>query len=653
MTTGKDRRQLAAVMFTDMVGYTALMQENEVKARTDRDRHREVMERLIEENGGTIRQYFGDGTMCTFNSAVQSVKCALEIQKELQIEPKIPVRIGVHVGDIVYEEDGIYGDAVNVASRIEAISVPGSVLFSDKVFDDLKNHPEFSSVSVGEFKFKNVKRHIEVFALTNSLLAVPDAESVKGKVPNAIRKVAVLPFVNMSSDPENEYFSDGMTEELIDAFTRVEGLHVTARTSSFAFKGKNVDIREIGSKLNVDTILEGSVRKAGNRVRITAQLIDTSNGGHLFSETYDRDLEDIFAVQDEIAKKITRKLTGHIGGARVNLSLVKSPTDNLDAYHVVLKGIFFFQKFSRSNMKKAVGLFEQAVEMEPGYAAAYSWLANCYTVMGAMGALLPSTAYPKAREYAHKAIELDDKLYESHLAIALFKLFHHWDGDGALASLKRALELNPGASAVHHVYALYFGLTGRQEEAVKEEEHALRLDPLSPSINSHLAYMYYTSGRYGDALVQSDKILEMDPSHWGSINLKGWIFLMKGEITKAVEVFEQCHKRTGSELKGVTALGYAYAKAGRMEEARKCLEKMKKRREMEKTLDMDMHFIYIYTGMGDLDNAFLYLEKALDERLGGVIHTRDDPAFKELREDPRYERLMQKTGLGFLKRDIH
>ena len=314
MAMGNNNRQLAAVMFTDMVGYTALMQENEEKARSSRDRHRKVLERHIQDNQGTILQYFGDGTLCVFDSAIQAVQCALNIQTELQQEPKIPVRIGLHVGDIVYEDSGVYGDAVNVASRIEALSIPGAVLFSGKVYDDVKNHPKFKSNSLGAFNFKNVKRPIEIYALTNSLLTWPSSDDLKGKVPPSIRSVAVLPFVNMSSDPENEFFSDGMTEELIDAFTRVEGLAVTARTSSFAFKGKNQDIREIGSQLNVDTILEGSVRKAGNRVRVTAQLISTSDGYHLFSETYDRNLEDIFAVQDELALKIANKLYTKMSG---------------------------------------------------------------------------------------------------------------------------------------------------------------------------------------------------------------------------------------------------------------------------------------------------------------------------------------------------
>ncbi len=642
---GKNVRQLAAVMFTDMVGYTALMQEDEQKARKNRDRHREVLERLIRENQGSILQYFGDGTLSVFDSAIKAVKCALEIQKELQKEPAIPVRIGLHVGDIVYEEDGVYGDAVNVAARIEAISIPGAVLFSDKVFDDIKNHPEFHADSLGEFKFKNVKRSVEVFALTDHQLTVPTAKDLEGKVPPAIKRVAVLPFVNMSSDPENEYFSEGISEELINAFTKVDGLEVTARTSSFAFKEKKLDIREIGTKLDVDTILEGSVRKAGNRVRITAQLVNTANGYHLFSETYDRSLEDIFEVQDEIAGKITRKLTSRMDGSKIKKSLVKSLTENLDAYNVYLKGIFYWNKWTPDNMKKAIVLFEKALEMEPEFAAAYSWLSYCYIVLGAMGNLLPKIAYPKAKEFAHKALELDDELYDSHLSIALVKIFYEWDCDEAYKSVKRALELNPGAGRAHHVYAMYLQTGGRMEEAVREMEQAARLDPLSLPINNHLANVYFSAERYDDALRQLDGILEIDSTYRAAIELKGVSLLMKGEIEKAIETFERNQTLTGTYARGVTGLGYAYAKAGRLEDAKNCLRKLETRQQQEKQELLSMDFVIFYIGLGDFDKAYYHLEKAVEARLGDIIFMRSNPAYKEFRQDPRYKALMKKIGL--------
>ncbi|MCP5102733.1 MAG: adenylate/guanylate cyclase domain-containing protein, partial [bacterium] len=281
--SNEEKRLLAAIMFTDMVGYTALMQENELQARISRDRHRKIQQEASSRHGGKILQYYGDGTLIIFNSAIEAVGCAVDIQTELQKTPPIPLRIGIHTGDIVYDEEGIYGDGVNIASRIEGLSTSGSVLISDKLADEIKNQPGFGFKSLGIFDLKNVKQPVEIFAVTNKGLSIPDAREIETRREEHIKSIAVLPFVNMSSDPENEYFSDGITEELLNALSKTDGLQVTARTSSFAFKGRNLDIREIGRQLGVKTVLEGSVRKAGRKVRITAQLISIADGYHIWS----------------------------------------------------------------------------------------------------------------------------------------------------------------------------------------------------------------------------------------------------------------------------------------------------------------------------------------------------------------------------------
>jgi len=305
----KKSRLLAAIMFTDMVGYTALMQKNEQKAKVNRDRHRKVLQDSVAEHQGKILQYYGDGTLIIFSSAIEGVKCAIQIQIELQREPIIPLRIGIHTGDIVYDDEGVYGDGVNVASRIEGLAVSGSILISGKLSDEIKNQQAFSTKLLGTFDLKNVSKPMEIYAMVNDGLTVPNEAEIKTRPKDKSKSLAVLPFVNMSADADNEYFSDGITEELLNVLAKVEGLQVTARTSSFAFKGRNEDIKQIGTQLGVKNILEGSVRKAGNRIRITAQLISAVDGYHIWSETYDRQLEDIFAVQDEIAQKITNRLS--------------------------------------------------------------------------------------------------------------------------------------------------------------------------------------------------------------------------------------------------------------------------------------------------------------------------------------------------------
>ncbi|HJW28301.1 MAG TPA: adenylate/guanylate cyclase domain-containing protein, partial [Saprospiraceae bacterium] len=300
-------RLLAVVMFADMMGFTALMQEDEQKAKFHKDRMRNILEQCIPFHHGKIIQNYGDGTLSIFNSAAEAVHCAIQMQLELQKEPKVLVRTGLHMGDVSFDEHNIYGDCVNLTSRIESLSVPGAVLISDKLRDEIKNQKDITAVSLGKFNLKNVKQPVEIFAVTNEGLVVPTSAQVGTKVGSE-KSIAVLPFINMSADPENEYFSDGIAEEILNALTHVDGLQVCSRSSSFTFKGKNKDARQIGGELGVASVLEGSVRRAGQKVRITAQLTNTADGYQIFSEVYDGSLDDIFKVQDEISQKIVTRL---------------------------------------------------------------------------------------------------------------------------------------------------------------------------------------------------------------------------------------------------------------------------------------------------------------------------------------------------------
>jgi TolB-like protein len=339
-------RKLSAIMFTDIEGYTSLMQSDENIAIELREKHRTVLEKCVSDFNGKILQYYGDGTLSTFNSAVEAVQCAIDIQKNLNTSPKIPVRAGIHLGDIVFQDDGIYGDGVNIASRVESLSISGAVLISDKVNDELGNHSDIRTKALGIYNLKNVSRPFGIFAVVDDLLNIPSPEQIRNKTGEVKKSIAVLPFVNMSADKENEYFSDGMTEEILNALAGVDGLQVTSRTSSFAFKNQNLDVRTIGKELNVKTVVEGSVRKAGNKVRITAQLINTSDGYHIWSEVYDRDLEDVFAVQDEISSKIANTLRKKLDLKDEVRGETQIESRNLEAYELYLKGRFHWYRWS-------------------------------------------------------------------------------------------------------------------------------------------------------------------------------------------------------------------------------------------------------------------------------------------------------------------
>src|SRR5688500_2663600 len=325
-------RQLVAILFADMVGYTALMQEDEYYAKLKRKRLKEVLTAQMQIYHGNILQNYGDGSLSIFKSAIDAVNCAIAIQLQLKERPSVELRIGIHTGDVTVEDDTIYGDGVNIASRIESLALGGSIFISEKVHDEVKNQQELKTQELGFFELKNVKHPVKVFAIANHGVTIPTRSEITGKTKQPSNRLAVLPFVNMSADPENEYFSDGITEELLNALTRVDGLQVTSRTSAFAFKGKNHDIRDIAIQLNVDKVLEGSVRKAGNRVRITAQLINAADGYHIWSENYYRNLTDIFEVQDEISAIIANRLRENLTPKQKEEPLVKASTTNVTAY---------------------------------------------------------------------------------------------------------------------------------------------------------------------------------------------------------------------------------------------------------------------------------------------------------------------------------
>ena len=449
-------RQLAAIMFADMAGYTALMQQNEQMAIEKRRRLKEVLEASLSLFNGKILQFYGDGMLGIFNSAIDAVKCGIEIQQQLKHEPKVDLRIGIHTGDVSMEEGAIYGDGVNLASRIESLAVPGAIFISEKVYDEIRNQEKIDTREIGYFELKNVKHPIRIFAIANEGMVIPARAELKGNTKKPLNRLAVLPFVNMSADPENEYFSDGITEELLNALTKVDGLQVTSRTSAFAFKGKNEDVREIATKLNVDRILEGSVRKAGNRVRITTQLINAADGYHIWSENYDRDLTNIFEVQDEISGIIANKLRENLTVVKKAEHLVKAPTKNITAYTHYLKGLHYWNKLTPADMRKAIDCFEEAIAIEPEYAQAYAMVSGAYSYLGATGQVLPHKAFEIVHRYADKALKLDDSIAEGHISKASAYLFYESKWEEAYEELQKAIRLNPGAVSAYELLGFYY-----------------------------------------------------------------------------------------------------------------------------------------------------------------------------------------------------
>lgn len=638
-------RQLAAILFADMTGYTAVMQENEQLASIRRKRLKEVLEMSIPKFHGEVLQYYGDGSLSIFSSAINCVKSAISIQQLLQEEPMVPVRIGIHSGDVNIEEDAIYGDGVNLASRIESLAVPGSIFVSEKVFDEIRNQENILTREMGYFEFKNIKQPVRVFAIANHGIIVPSRDELKGKTQATRNRLAVLPFVNMSSDPDNEYFSDGITEELLNAFAKVDDLKVTSRTSSFAFKGMNKDIRDIAIQLNVDKVLEGSVRKAGNRVRIMAQLINAADGYHLWSEVYDRNLTDIFAVQEEISGIIVNKLRENLSTDRKKIPLVRGATKNIQAYTYYLKGLHYWNKITPADILKAIEFYEQAIAIEPTYAHAYAMAASAYSMLGARGQMMPDKAFEIAHRYADKAMELDDTIAESYIAKANAYFLFDWKWEKARKALEKAIYLNHVATEAYQLLGLYNIVVGNKEKAVQLLEQAEEIDPLSAPIALMLGSMYTFAYRFDDCIKQADKLLEMNPRLRSAIEMKGWATAMKGNWTDALILFKEVQRLTNHPLKGLMGLAFAYGKLGQREDALECIQKMEQRQieEPNSVIDTDLSFAWL--GVGDLEKTFYYLNQCIDKRIGPVSYFLQYPPFEALKNDPRYKELKKRMGI--------
>ena len=454
--------------------------------------------------------------------------------------------------------------------------------------------------------------------------------------------VVVLPFVNISPDKENEYFSDGMTEELIEALTRVGELRVVSRTSAFAFKGKEEDIRRIGERLNVSHVIEGSVRKVGNMLRISAQLINVADGYHLWSDRYDREMKDVFAIQAEIAEMIVNALKIRLVGDQ-STPLVKPTTQNLEAYNLYLKGRYFWNKRTEDELKKGMVYFQQAIEKDPNYALAYVGVADSYHILGNQNVFAPKDSFPKAKAAALKALEIDDKVAEAHASLGATKAGYDWDWLASEIEFKQAIELKPGYATAHQWYAEFLAGMGRMDQAMAEIRRAEELDPLSLVIKATTGWLHYLLRRYDDAIEHHRKTLEMDPNFPFAHLYLGMAYKQKTLLEEAIKEFQTSVALSGSSPLMLSTLGNAYGGAGEIDEAQKLLGDLK---ELSKTKYISPFYIaIIYIGVGEKDQAFKWLQKAFQERSDLLFFLKVEPMFDSLRSDARFKELLQKMNL--------
>ena len=515
-------RQLTAIMFADIVGYTAMMQEDEALAMQLRHKLQKKLEEEVSIHYGRILEFRGDGALCCFTSTIEAVRAALALQLDMQTNPFVPLRIGMHTGDVVVEGNNIYGDGVNIASRMESFAVPGSIFISGKVYDDIKNQKDIQTVSLGKYVLKNVKEQVEIFAISNPGIKVPDKKNLEGKGEKAAeiksieRSIIVLPFVNMSNDPEQEYFSDGLTEELISNLSRLKDMRVISRTTSMQYKGTKKDIKTIGRENGVNYITEGSVRKHGSNLRITAQFIDANNDMHLWAETFRGTIDDIFDIQEMVSEKIAEALRIQLTREEQNM-LEKRYTDDTEAYQLYLKGRYFWKKRNEEGLKAALEQFEKALEKDPGYALAWAGLADTYSLMGEFTNISRRELFPKQMAAVNRALEIDNRLGEAHISLAISLMLNEWDWKNSEKEFQLGIELSPNYATGHHWYAEWLMFMGRNEEAFREISLAVELDPVSLGILKDKGIYYYYNRQYETAINMAMMTLELGPNFFRPI----------------------------------------------------------------------------------------------------------------------------------------
>lgn len=464
------------------------------------------------------------------------------------------------------------------------------------------------------------------------------ASAVSSSLPNAApsTSIAVLPFTHFSNEPDDEFFCDGLAEELLNALAKIGGLKVAARTSSFTFKGKNANVSDIGQALGVANVLEGSVRKSGSRLRITVQLINASDGYHIWSERYDREMSDIFEVQDEITLAVIEALKLQLLGSG-QPAIVKRATDNAQAYELYIRGRAVWSNRRHADFHKAAEYFKKAIELDPNYALAYAGLADCYSFLAYFEADPAAEMRSLCKAAGDRAMELDSSLAECHASLAMYKIFFEFDGRGGEAELQRAIAIDPNSSPARYWYCSLLSAQGRNEEAVREGEKALEIDPLSPVVNACLARALCYAGRYDEAIELSMKNLDTIPDFFFSLWVVGLCYSEMGEFEKAIDYFQRSSVSAGYTLYGY--LGKALIHAGRRDEAQKLLDELN--RESETKYISPVSAAVISAELGDIEAGLDLLEKAWQLRVSHLMWMGVEPMFDIFRPEPRFQAIWQ------------
>jgi TolB-like protein/class 3 adenylate cyclase len=699
-----EQRKLAAIMFTDMVGYSALAQRDDKLALELLEEHRRLLREIFPRFHGTEIKTIGDAFLVEFGSALEAAQCAIEIQRTLAkrnhdvtSDRRIELKIGIHIGDVVHREGDVYGDGVNIASRIEALAGAGGICVSMDVERQIRNALEARFEKFGTADLKNIKLPMDLFRIVlpwekgtepsparvskKSPVLVPiavliiiallatwwwmerssknqqsaAAQAVPAVPPNAPdqKSVAVLPFVNMSDDKGSEYFSDGVSEELLTVLQKIPGMHVAARTSAFSFKGKNATAQEIGQKLGVAYLVDGSVRKSGEAVRIAARLTRAGTGEELWSENFTRNLKDVFAVQTELAETIVAQvrdqLTGGAAGSADKQKIQaevqaaeKGGTKNVEAHELYLQGRFYENRHSEKSAREALAAYQHATELDPGFALAWAGVAGTNGWLAAFategGQKTFDAHLSSARDAVTRALSIEPNLPEALLARGSVETNFDFNWNGAAQTLSKALALAPADPNIVTAAGNLEIARGNMDRAIELYRKAVDLDPVNPQARAFLAFNLAATKRFAEARAEFPRVVELNPAApWAHAGL-GLSYLLEGKFEEAVAATE------GEAGEWARLLIVACARWGQKKilEADAALAQLTD--GFAETAAYQIAEVYAYRG--DKDRAFEWLERARRQRDPGLAGLRKDPLLTNLHDDPRWTGFLRTMGLA-------
>ena len=678
-TIPSEQRKLAAIMFTDIVGYSTLAQKNEELALQLLEEHRRILRSFFPRYHSREVETIDNVFLVEFSSALEAAQCAIEIQKALFArnnsvpeENQIQIRIGIHLGDVFLTSNNVLGDGVDIAAHIEPFGHSSGIFVSQDVALQIHNKIDYPLKKLNKSQLKNIQLPVEIYTMVLPwqkkqvrIRLTPISRSLRGFIIGIIfpfillittifawrifsedklqkNSIAVLPFKNLSGRIENEYFSEGITEDIIARLSKFQNLKVISRTSVMQYKNSEKNLRDIGKELNVAIILEGSVRRDSNRVRIVAQLIDAQEDQHLWTETYDEQMTQIFDIQSGVAEKIAVSLKATIPLDK-NKHLKAKSTENFEAYDLYLKGRYHLNKRMPADLKKGIEYFNKALNVDPNYAFAYSGLADSYMILGNYNMEPPLLVFNKAKEAARKALEINNGLAEAYTSLAFANMHCDWDWIAAEKGFKKAIELDPGYATAYSLYASCLTALERFDEAQNMRQHAHELDPLSLSILLDEALELYFEEQYDLTIEHCQRLIQADPFLILAYIPLGGAYIQKLKFDDAIEVLSKASWFSGGNPTIVAALGYTYAASGKIEDAQMMADLLVERSQQEYVSPFWM--AVVYTGLNNKDKVFQWLDKAAQQRDGSLVFLNVTPIFKPVRSDPRFQKLLLQIGL--------